>query len=494
MSSREGYDVLRLIEHNRVCYVSSEYVKGSSLLRWLKYHPRIAKETLFAWMHDIARQLEQFHKCRGHPCYQYVNPYSIIVTEEGKLYFLDLGASSNEMELKRMQSRTVREHFLPADEAYYQKASIALDIYGLGRTFQYFLSESEPEPQLNNREIMKLRKIISGCLNEHSGKSFQKVSEIHKFIPQYKPVKEKKSRLGRILIPGLAAAIILAWAGGLPEDKAKQKTSSDHGGQRQVSGQKEEKSSGNDNSLSEEDQYKLELGVLYFLQVKDYEKSRQYFQGVENYKLAEDMAVISEHLSGVHMPEKKLREALGDAGARLSGKEDGPYYRCLIRGYSCLESEEDMRALSELGERYLELGLSEDLTEIAGCMAMAYEKIGQTLSAIEMYELQLQEEETEAFRAEIYKKLPELLCKEHRSEQAQEVLRRGIEEFPGSMELRIRYIKVQCRDANVDREICAKTIEESLRAVPEIVQEEEFQKLMQECGFQTEGGHVWVIQ
>ena len=56
-------------------------------------------------MRVIAEQLEQFHKCRGKPCYQYVNPYSVIVTEEKELYFLDLGAESNEEMLRKMQQR-----------------------------------------------------------------------------------------------------------------------------------------------------------------------------------------------------------------------------------------------------------------------------------------------------------------------------------------------------------------------------------------------------
>ena len=31
MGEREGYEVLRLIEHNQKCYISSDYVEGSHL-------------------------------------------------------------------------------------------------------------------------------------------------------------------------------------------------------------------------------------------------------------------------------------------------------------------------------------------------------------------------------------------------------------------------------------------------------------------------------
>ena len=142
MAAKDSYDVLRLIAHGKNSYVSSENVTGTPLIYWLKYHPHLEKESLFQWMKVLAEQLDQFHKCRGNPCYQYVNPYSVIVTEERELYFLDLGAEDNEEMLRKMQQRSVREYFLPKEEAYYQKASVQLDIYGLGRTYQYLLSET----------------------------------------------------------------------------------------------------------------------------------------------------------------------------------------------------------------------------------------------------------------------------------------------------------------------------------------------------------------
>ena len=43
----------------------------------------------------------------------------------------------------------MREYFLPPEENYYQNASKELDIYGLGKTFQYILASSETEPHLN---------------------------------------------------------------------------------------------------------------------------------------------------------------------------------------------------------------------------------------------------------------------------------------------------------------------------------------------------------
>lgn len=111
----------------------------------------------------------------GNPCYQYVNPYSVIVTEDMTLHFLDMSVESNEKMLVQMNRRSVRENFLPPEVNYYQAASIELDIYGLGRTIQYLLSVTDPIPELTRRETVKFQKIISrmpwmGIQNGHLSK------------------------------------------------------------------------------------------------------------------------------------------------------------------------------------------------------------------------------------------------------------------------------------------------------------------------------------
>ena len=145
---QDEYDVLRLIEHNQSCYISSGCVRGRPLIQWLKYHRSMEKQELFQKIAALAKQLGRLHKCRKQNSYQQVNPYSIIIGEDGGVYFLDLGALSNEEALRRMQRRAVRELFLPEGGAAWQKNGTDVDIYGFGKTVQYLLSEAEPEPRL----------------------------------------------------------------------------------------------------------------------------------------------------------------------------------------------------------------------------------------------------------------------------------------------------------------------------------------------------------
>lgn len=486
----EGYDVLRLIEHNQYCYVSSEYVEGRLLVKWLKYHPQMEKAILFSWMRAMVRQLAQFHRCRGEPCYQYVNPYSIIVTKSKEIYFLDMGAESNGDALKRTQRRVVREYFLPPEEPYYQTASVELDLYGLGRTFQYLLSETECEPRLQKGEIAKLQKIISRCVTRHSKRSFQKVSDIFKYIPEYKSEKNKqKGRILSLLAGGillLTTALFLAKGGERSENPERQNKT------------EEEKENEKDADIDTDSQYQMELGVLYFLEFKDYGKSREYFQMVRQGALAEHMTVIAECLAGDKESDDRLRRALKGAYAELEKSEQKSlYYPCLIRGYSCLEREEDVQALLKMGQEYLELDSSEGTPqeeviqkEVLSCMALAYEKAEESEKAVVLYEDMLTEAAGEE-REEIYKKIAKLYLDLDEGGKAQEKLREGIHEFQQSAELRMQYIKIQLQDTGIDRVICRQTIEETLTAVPDMESDAEFQKLLKENGFAAEGGRVW---
>ena len=119
LQQKESYDVLRLIEHGQLCYISSENVQGKTLDRYLKYHPVIKKREIFLLLKEIAGQLASFHRCRGNPCYQYVNPYSIVRSEDGRIYFLDMQSEANRSKMIFMQRRDIREYFLPPDEKYY---------------------------------------------------------------------------------------------------------------------------------------------------------------------------------------------------------------------------------------------------------------------------------------------------------------------------------------------------------------------------------------
>lgn len=486
MNDAEGYDVLRLIEHNQKCYISSEYVRGRPLIRWLKYHPNIAKEQLFLWIHEMARQLECIHRCRGEPCYQYVNPYSIIVTENKELYFLDMSAESNEKMLLIMNRRCVRECFLPPEESYYQTASVQLDIYGLAKTIQYLISVSEPSPPLKRREEVRFQRIISKSLNRHSKRAYAEMSRFRKEIPTYRTTKKHalKHPVKRNIVVVISLVLLAAVsARGVV-----------HFRRKVVPVVKEvEDVAGASAYEAELTELKMELGFCYFLELEDYEKSRIYFAEIEGDQAAQNMSELCEYMVREKGgQEKELREILADIEENMTEQEEY-YYRCLMKGYRLLGTKEDAKSVVRIGKYFMRDDVLEELKqENAGYIAAAYEQLGEPLEAIEIYLDMLNWEEDEKAREELYRKLTVLWKESGEQDKAFGICRQGIEELKTSRELRILYIAMQCADTSIDRAICAQTIQEYCRELPEITADEAFGKLAQEYGIVIEGGNVWV--
>lgn len=601
MAAKEGYDILRLIEHNQVCYVSSEYVRGKPLPRWLKYHPCVKKEELFKLIGDIAGQLSQIHRCRENPCYQYVNPYSIIVSEDGQVRFLDVNAGSNGEQLRIMQRRTVREHFLPPEEPYYQKASVELDIYGFGRTLQYVLAETEAEPHLRRTEEARFQKIISRCLDRHSKRPFQSVSDIQKMIPVYRQKKEETEgsrRLKRVAAAALvitaigaaAAGGYIAVTGGAPagEKTGEQESGTEQKAEnnRQMTGQREEESvqeakSGQmmgrqeerlsqeaengqmtvrqEEELSQEAASRqmiqrqagrqeiesgqetartdssaddtedsetarrlgLELGMVYFLELEDYEKSGEYFRSIKGDALAGYMTVAADYLAGGSTQPEELRQALSDAEAEIKARDEESarkmesvqetesiremgrvqetesvrktdrIYRCILKSYAALGGGEDFRNMIRIGEMYLKDNGGEGTAEFYGLLADAFKGLGEFEKACGMYEEQLEREKDGSVREAVCQKASKALTKSGDSGRAQELLLAEIKKMPCSLKLRTAYLASVFGESGAKRGACIQKVKEQIKELPVLKEEKEFKRLMKKQGITVKGESVW---
>ena len=487
MKAKEEYDVLKFIEHNQVCYVSSECIKGCLLPRWLKYHPCLEKRELFEIIASITGQLGQIHRCRNHPCYRYMNPYCIVVSEDRKVSFLDMNAKENENHLTIVQRRTVREHFLPPDELYYQKESVTLDIYGLGRTIQYLLSETETEPALTKSEEIKFQKIISRCLKRHSKKSFQDVSEIQKIIPEYKqPKSEKRNRKKRIML--IVIAVFFCFAAKYINFSIRHQTDE----KERISGRAQDL----EEALNSEEELNMQLGRIYFLELCDYEKSKEYFSCVKENILAENLTVLADCmingdqnynlLEALQSAEKEI-----DQSQKLKEEEKVDYYQCILQGYSRIESEQGTKNVIRICEVCLKNVGEEKQGKILGYMASAYEKQEKYEEAATVYEQQLEKEHEETDREALYQKTASVYEISGNFQKTLELLGLGIEEFEQSIELRNEYIRVQFKDPTIERSVCVQNIKEQLKECPQLSNTEEFQKLMKEYGINVKGDKVW---
>lgn len=504
MEQVKGYEVLKLVEHGRQCYVSTDYVTGDPLIRWLKYHPDISKELLFQWMYEMVRQFERFHRCRGNPCYQYVNPYSIIIVKGQTLYLLDLGSKKQEQLLRQMQRKGIRENFLSPDNLYYQKSSLEEDIFGIGKTIQYMLSATDPEPALRVLEKMKFQKIISKCLNKKSNKKYHSIQEILKQLPKIKQRSHKSKQKASkkiilavlFIISVISVSFIMLYLAGQDETTEKIGLIDNERVQNDQAVREDA-----DDLKAKAKSVQFDMGLLYFLELENYQKSQSVFSEIEDDKLAGYFAKLSGCLLDGKCSDTagEMEQFLKKMEDSILDKEDVRYYLCLLRGYTLLDTKEAATQRIRIGEYCQDLesfdtyvNQTERLTELKENLAYAFEQTEELNLAAKQYEELLEMKEGESNREELFQKLASLYEKQGELDQAWAVCQEGMDELKDSRKLRLFFIRMLCQTPSVDRQICAQNIQKYLLEMPELAEEAEFLKLKREHEIRIEGGQVWV--
>lgn len=318
MEEKRNYEILKFVMHGDKCYMSTDIVKGKPLIVWLKYHAHITKEQFYEWARQIIADLDHFHRCRGNPCYQYVNPYSVIVGEDRKVYLLDLASKEQEDMMHLMQRRYVRENFLSPEHQYYQKSEEKEDIYGFGKMIQYVLSSAELEPELKFLESVRIQKIITRCLDKQGKKRYQKLSDLS---GQFS-LSEKRNGSKKIMYVMIALAVIglLVLSGNRIvscisgqsrrqggqdtklADAERKEDMKAQAYQEQFQELKEqwetERKELQDESSKREQELLYDLAFVYFSQMKDYEVCSRYLEEMkEPDAFAKDMVRLCGMMS-----------------------------------------------------------------------------------------------------------------------------------------------------------------------------------------------------
>ena len=510
LQQKESYDVLRLIEHGQLCYISSENVQGKTLDRYLKYHPVMKKREIFLLLKEIAGQLASFHRCRGNPCYQYVNPYSIVRSEDGRIYFLDMQSEANRGKMIFMQRRDIREYFLPPDEKYYQHASKELDMYGLGKTFQYILASVEVEPRFSRREEYRLQRIISKAMGIRST-HYLNVSEIQKQIPRYevkdkdKILNDKGKRRKKVCIT-VVLAIVFGGYFFINEWENAEKANRREMKRTESSKSEEKKSEKSDDRIKkkiyERDEEYLELALAYFLNVGDMKKSLKCLNQMENQMLAVNLKGLIKAYEKQKVPEEAEKFAASLAYLENEWKERSMQseekkkqeIQCLVRGYGLLDDRESSEKVLDLVEEGLKTDYLNDSAkrELLQYQAAALEKEEKKEEAANIYAEILEDEVEPGKREELYKKMVQLYETAGRRDMASDTCIQGIKELGESKELKLTHIRLICADPAVSRDTCALKIKEYVAEDAELVENTEFKKLQKEYGIKAEGGNIWV--
>lgn len=372
MEEKRNYEILKFVMHGDKCYISTDIVNGKPLIVWLKYHAHITKEQFYEWARQIIADLDHFHRCRGNPCYQYMNPYSVIVGEDRKVYLLDLASKEQEDMLHLMQRRYVRENFLSPENQYYQKSEEKEDIYGFGKTIQYVLSSVELEPEFKFLESVRIQKIITRCLDKQGKKRYRKLSDLSGQFT----LAEKRNGSKKIMYAMIALAVIglLVLSGNRiascisgqsrrqgGQDMKLADTERKEGAEEQVYLEQLQESEEQweaereelqDESNKREQELLYDLAFVYFSQMKDYEVCSRYLEEMkEPDAFAKDMVRLCGMMSRADGEEKNTEKRTVDEEESIEmllermrqeipDEEDERYAECIEFAKEQLQQED----------------------------------------------------------------------------------------------------------------------------------------------------------
>ena len=110
MNLEKMYEVLKFVEYGGYCRRSMDCVHGMLLIDRMKNEAVVDKAVLFGWFRKMAVCAEQYERCGEGQNYKYLNPYGIVLSDEGEVLFLDTESRENAEVMKQMQKRAVRSH------------------------------------------------------------------------------------------------------------------------------------------------------------------------------------------------------------------------------------------------------------------------------------------------------------------------------------------------------------------------------------------------
>ncbi len=423
-----------------------DYVQGELLIFRLKSCREMEKTLLFEWMRELLRQLEQFHKCFGNRGYRYMNPYSVLVTEEGKLLLLDLEAESNEFVLRNMQKRAMRDHFVKPIVQIRENTKLSLDLYGYAKTIQFILANVQVEPSLTSREENRLEKIIDNCLCKNSKKQYEDFKRIQRELPTARRQQweiGKKIRKKWLILPALAALLLallfLYYTKRAESDNQTQKTPEQvENFEEMLPGQQEA-----DEELISE--------------TKDEMQEFDHTEGSEDMEESEE-----QEPEGQQDGMKELEENI-DA----------------LQEYVLKNTSQDNWTIIEQGE---------DLKrELFRYLAAAYDREELKEKALEAYqELCRTEAQEELLEAAYLRRIA--LEKEQSKEMALETGKAALERIPESRQLAEKCLDILAELETMTKEKCGKELEVLSGFYPDLKSLENYHRL-EEIYELTEGGN-----
>lgn len=198
----------RIFEENGKVYLVREYIEGMSLAQMVLQKGGISEAEICRISRKICQTAEQFQNPDEPMIHRDIKPENIVVTPGGEVVFIDFGTMRSYKKDGSHDTFVVGTRGTAAPEQYgYTQTDQRTDVYAIGQTMLYMVSESYEMNQLSECAVSRrMKKIIEKACSFEPDKRYGDAAQLRRAVEKCQANNRKKVYKKAGAVFGLIAA------------------------------------------------------------------------------------------------------------------------------------------------------------------------------------------------------------------------------------------------------------------------------------------------
>ena len=198
----------RIFEENGKVYLVREYIEGMSLAQMVLQKGGISEAEIYRISRKICQTAEQFQNPDEPMIHRDIKPENIVVTPGAEVVFIDFGTMRSYKKDGSRDTFVVGTRGTAAPEQYgYTQTDQRTDVYAIGQTMLYMVSESYEMNQLSECAVSRrMKKIIEKACSFEPDKRYGDAAQLRRAVEKCQANNRKKVYKKAGAVFGLIAA------------------------------------------------------------------------------------------------------------------------------------------------------------------------------------------------------------------------------------------------------------------------------------------------
>ena len=198
----------RIFEENGEVYLVREYIEGMSLAQMVLQKGGISEAEICRISRKICQTAEQFQNPNEPMIHRDIKPENIVVTPGGEVVFIDFGTMRSYKKDGSRDTFVVGTRGTAAPEQYgYTQTDQRTDVYAIGQTMLYMVSESYEMNQFSECAVSRrMKKIIEKACSFEPDKRYGDAAQLRRAVEKCQANNRKKVYKKAGAVFGLIAA------------------------------------------------------------------------------------------------------------------------------------------------------------------------------------------------------------------------------------------------------------------------------------------------